>query len=207
MYKPLRGWTQKKPLRKKKHTPFLCVLLPVVHHDPAVCHMTWMHQLEPETNSEKPFWHFSKLPTGLIPHPLYQTINCSEEHQRKGETDTLTLSDDNEFPTVSTTSPSPPSNSIPQPPSSHCVPHNCSHSKTSPRRPGSAVQPPMRKQQQARRWKTENEKVMRQRAQLEMLEWDLGQSSAGCGLKVKVKSGTRWELRGEFITRPRVVSC
>lgn len=39
----------------------------------------------------------------------------------------------------------------------------------------------------ARQRKTQNEKVMRQRAQLEMLEWDLGQT--GCSLKVKLKVG------------------
>lgn len=61
--------------------------------------MAQMHQLE--SNSKKPFWHFSKLPTGLIPHPLHQTINSSEEEERKEEMDKLTLTDNNEFPTVS----------------------------------------------------------------------------------------------------------
>lgn len=98
---------------------------------------TMTHSLSHDMNApignqeRKSFWHFSKLPTGLISHPLYETINSSEEQEKKGDMDTLILTDNNEFPTVSTNTHIPP-HSIPQPPRCYCVPHNYSHSKTTP---------------------------------------------------------------------------
>lgn len=167
---------------------------------PVAHHMTWMHQLG--TSSEKPFWHFSKIPTGLIPHPLYQTMSSSEEPERKGEMDKLTFTDNNEFPEVSTYTHTP--NSIPQPPSSYCVPHNYSHSKTTPHCLGSAVQPPTRNNSETaenRKWEgyeaasTAGDAWVRPRT-----------ISGRLPLEGETESGTRWALRGEYITRLKVIS-
>ncbi len=194
--------TKKKNVNVHTHagTPVLPVPLPAARHDPQA--VTWHECANWKTNSEKPFWHFSKLPTGLIPHPLYHTINTSEEQERKGEMDTLTLTDNNEFPTVSADIPTPtphPSHSIPQPPSRYCEPHNYSHSKTTPHCPGSAVQPPVRNSSETaenRKW--EGYEAVSTAGDAWVRPWTI---SSRPQFEGEAESGARWALKGEFITR------
>lgn len=130
--------------------------------------------------AKRPFWHFSKLPAGFIPHPLYQTINSSEEQEGDGDMDMLTLTDNNERPTLTHTL------SLSHP--VVIVYHTTTPThKTTPQCHGSAVQPPMRNNSEtveSRKW--EGYEAV---STAEMLEWDLEQSAAGCVLKVILKVG------------------
>ncbi len=167
-------WEKKVNVHTDAYTLFPSVPLPVVCRDPQL--VTWHECTNWKPTARSLFWHFSKLPTVLIPHPLHQTINSLEELERRQEMDTLT--DNNEFPIVHTHTHA----CIPQPPSSYCVPPN--YSRPLHTVPGQQFSLPWGTTEENR-----NEKVTRQRAQLELLEWDLGQSAAGCSLKVKVKVG------------------
>lgn len=160
------------------HTPHSS--LSHFQHDPHT--LTWHEYTNWKTTIKKS--PFDIFPTELIPHPLYQTINSSAEQEWHGEMDVLTLTDNNEFPAVCTDTPTPTPTPTPQPPSSYCLPQSYSYTATTPYCPGSAVQPPTRREQQRH---SEKQKLRRLWAQMEILEWDLGQSAAGCSLKVKLK--------------------
>lgn len=85
----MSGWTQWQ-LWMARHSPFLSVLIPVSRHDPYP--VMWHEYTNRTAILKKPFDIYSKLPTGLIPQPLYQTV----DRGRKNKIHMLTLTDNNE---------------------------------------------------------------------------------------------------------------
>lgn len=143
------------------------------------------------------FWHFSKLPTGLIPHPLYGTINSSEEQERQGEMDSLTVRDNNEFPTVCTEMYTPTA-SLSHP---VVIVYHITTPKTTSQYPGSAVESPTCIA--ARKKKRKGYEEASKAEETWVRPWTI---SGGLWFEGETVSGARWALGRVILTRQGVIS-
>lgn len=121
---------------------------------------------------------------GFILHPLYQTINNSEQQEKRGDTDKLKLTGNNEVASVHTHIPSR------QPPSSYCVAHKSSHPQdhSSLARVGSSA--PREEPQRDGGGAVSGQAGYKVPSATGTLDWDDGQyQQCAAGMKVKVKVG------------------